>query len=61
MGTPGPHAGTGSPAVTAWWLTIARDAEGKVPSSIARNVAITITLEDKSKDLCVMCHTGLEH
>jgi len=31
---------------------IARDEEGKAPSSVARDVVITITLEAKDKDLC---------
>ena len=35
VGTPGPHAGTGRPAVTAWWLTIAREAEGDMEAAAA--------------------------
>jgi len=31
---------------------IERDSEGKTPSSKARDVEVTITLEDKGKDQC---------
>ncbi|ESQ83161.1 hypothetical protein AEAC466_14970 [Asticcacaulis sp. AC466] len=33
---------------------IARDAQGKVPSSLARDVEITITLDGKDKSLCFL-------
>lgn len=35
VGIFGPHAGTGSPAVAAWWLTIAFVADGEKDAAAA--------------------------